>query len=1244
MKRSSSSAMVFRYVDAVDKLLVLFGTMGSIGEGLGTPVTLFIVSNIINEYGSIGTSISNEIVDKYALKLFSVAIGVGISAFVEGFCWTRTAERQVSRMRMEYLRSVLRQDVAFFDSQASSADTFQVVSHISTDAQLIQDVIAEKLPSCLNQLSAFTACLFVTFFLSWRLGLTSLPVCLLFIIPVVGFGKLLMGLGEQIKDAYDTAGGIAEQATSSIRTVYSYVGEIHTLEKFSLSLQKASELGIRQGMMKGLLIGSIGMVFVAWAFQAWIGMILVTTRGERGGTVFIAAISGLMGGLSLMSALPNVSFLSEAVIAAKRIKKMIEKVPTINSEEEEEEEKGKTAATINGHIEFRNVDFHYPSRPDMPILQKFNLDVQAGQTVAIVGGSGSGKSTIISLLERFYNPVKGEILVDGCSIDKIQILWLRSQMGLVNQEPILFATSITENILFGKEGASREQILSASMAANAHDFISALPKGYETQVGQFGVQLSGGQKQRIAIARALIRDPKILLLDEATSALDAQSEHVVQEALDSASQGRTTIIIAHNLTTVSQADKIVVLESGKITESGSHEELIHGNGAYSNMIKMQQLVAQGEVTNHMARPPGNPHPAIVKSSLQNTTSHPTKLDRSISMSPTNQTKLKGERKENQRISDSQPLQWRLLKMNAPEWKWAALGCLGATGTGSIQPVHAYCMGTVVSVYFQSDSSKIRSDTRFYSCIFLGLGALSFVTNLLQHYNFAIMGERLAKRVRERMLGNILTFEVGWFDRDENMSAAVSTRLVGETNAVRALIGDRISLLLQVFVTASLSYALTLVLSWRIAIVMIVIQPVIIISLYAKNMMMKSMSARAKKAHNEGTQLANEAVVNNRTITAFSSQNRILSLFEGTMEGPKRESIRQSWSSGIALSSAQFLTTTSVALVFCYGGRLLIERKIEPKNLFQVFFILMSTGKNIADAGSTSTDLAKGNNAARSIFKILDRKSQILPEEPQGLKAVGVTKGIIELRNVVFSYPSRPDQMIFTGMDLKIEAGKSMALVGPSGSGKSTVIGLIERFYDPIEGSVNIDGRNVKSYNLKTLRSHIALVSQEPTLFAGTIRENIIYGRGGATETDMIEAATQANAHEFISSMKDGYDTYCGERGVQLSGGQKQRIAIARAILKSPTILLLDEATSALDSASESLVQGALKKIMVGRTCIVVAHRLSTIQNVDTIAVINDGKVVEKGSHTELLSVGCTGLYYSLISLQDSQSLHRKTMY
>ncbi|PQQ05203.1 putative multidrug resistance protein [Prunus yedoensis var. nudiflora] len=299
---------------------------------------------------------------------------------------------------------------------------------------------------------------------------------------------------------------------------------------------------------------------------------------------------------------------------------------------------------------------------------------------------------------------------------------------------------------------------------------------------------------------------------------------------------------------------------------------------------------------------------------------------------------------------------------------------------------------------------------------------------------------------------------------------------------------------------------------------------------------------------------------------------------------------------------------------------------------------MSTGKNIADAGSMTSDLARGGRAIKSILSILDRESEISSEELEGIKKT--FKGHIELKNVVFAYPVRPDQMIFKGLNLKIEAGKTMALVGQSGSGKSTVIGLIERFYDPLNGSVSIDGCDIKLYNLRKLRSQIALVSQEPTLFGGTIHENIVYGKENATVAEVRKAAKLANAHEFISSMEEGYETYCGERGVQLSGGQKQRIALARAILKNPTILLLDEATSALDSVSENLVQEALEKMMVGRTCVVVAHRLSTIQKADSIAVIVNGKVAEKGSHHELLAVGRGGAYHSLIKLQSNQSPHR----
>ncbi|KAI3779497.1 hypothetical protein L2E82_09218 [Cichorium intybus] len=1232
---------MFYYADGIDKLLLLFGTLGSIGDGLMSPLTMVILGGVIDEYGTGGVSISNDTVDKYALQLLILAIGIAISAFIEGICWTRTAERQTSRLRMEYLKSVLRQEVGFFDTQVGSSTNFEVITAISGDAQLIQDVMAEKIPNCLAHLSALVFSIVVAFILSWRLAISSLPFALMFVVPVLGIGVLLKGLGMKMQGVYNIGGGVAEQAISSIRTVYSYVGEQQTIHKFSHALQTSMELGIKQGLTKGLMIGSMGMIFVAWAFVSWVGAYLVTEKGESGGRVFVSAICVIMAGLSAMSALPNVPFISDATTATTKMFEMISRVPRIDSKNH----KGKTIPSVMGHIEFRNVEFSYPSRPDTPILQGLNLKVKAGKTIGLVGGSGSGKSTIISLLERFYDPIKGDILLDGHRIKGLQLKWLRSQMGLVNQEPVLFATSIKENILFGKEGVSTEFVELAAKAANAHDFIVNLPDGYETQVGQFGIQLSGGQKQRIAIARALLKEPKILLLDEATSALDTESERVVQDALDQASVGRTTIIVAHRLTTIRKADKIVVLQSGKVIESGSHDELMWKNngedgGAYYQMVQLQQSATQNETVDNSYTPRSQRNlsyqtpttPVSVRSSFQNSPISP--ISPTLSMAHSVQMYSFEESDDEYLIEkpERSPSQWRLLQMNAPEWKNALLGCIGASGFGAISPIHAYFLGSVVSVYFLPDKAKVKSETEFYCIVFVGLGIACFFTNLLQHYNFAVMGERLTKRVREKMLENVLTFEVGWFDREENTSAAVCARLATEASLIRSLVGDRISLLLQVFVSAFLSFLLALIITWRVSIVMIAVQPLLIASFYSKIVLMKSLSAKAKKAQNEGTQLASEAVVNHRTITAFASQKRIMGLYAETLKGPRKECIKQSWFSGLGLCISQFVTTAAISLAFWYGGREINKGLVTPKEMFQVFFILMTTGKNIADAGSMSSDLSKGGGAVRCVLAILDRKSEIDPDDSEGLTIKRIN-GDIELKSVYFSYPSRPEQMILQGLSLKIEAGKTVALVGQSGSGKSTVIGMIERFYDPMRGSILIDERDLKDYNLRDLRSHIALVSQEPTLFAGSIRYNIVYGKEEASESEIRKAAKLANAHEFISSMKDGYETYCGERGVQLSGGQKQRIALARAILKNPTILLLDEATSALDSVSENLVQEALEKMMVGRTCVVIAHRLSTIQKSDSIAVIGNGKVIEKGSHSELLSMGIKGSYHSLMKMQ-----------
>lgn len=381
-----------------------------------------------------------------------------------------------------------------------------------------------------------------------------------------------------------------------------------------------------------------------------------------------------------------------------------------------------------------------------------------------------------------------------------------------------------------------------------------------------------------------------------------------------------------------------------------------------------------------------------------------------------------------------------------------------------------------------------------------------------------------------------------------------------------------SLLIQTCSAVIIACSMGLIISWRLALVMITAQPVIIASYYCRRVLLKNTSQKAIKSQDETSKIAAEAVSNLKTVTAFSSQNRILKMLEQAQKGPQKESIRQSWLAGIGLGTSQSLMTFTWALDFWYGAKLLTGGYMGVKDFFTTFMVLASTGRAIADAGTMTSDLAKGSNAVKSVFSVLDRVTLIDPEDPRGYRSDKLM-GCVELNDIHFAYPSRPGMMIFKGFSIHIEAGKSTALVGQSGSGKSTVISLIQRFYDPLKGVVKIDGRDIRSYHLSSLRKHIALVSQEPTLFGGTIRENITYGSSDhkPIEAEIVEAAKAANAHDFISGLKDGYDTFCGDRGTQLSGGQKQRIAIASAILKNAPVLLLDEATSALDSQSEKMV-------------------------------------------------------------------------
>ncbi|CAN6230657.1 unnamed protein product [Urochloa humidicola] len=1225
-----SFTSLFMHVDAVDVALMVLGLVGAIGDGMSTPIMFLIASRIFNNAGSGPDQLRQfrSKMNENARNLLILAAANWTMAFLEAYCWTRTAERQASRMRTRYLKAVLRQDVEYFDLNASSMS--EVIASVSNDSLAVQDALSEKVPNFVVNITMFLGSYAVGFALLWRLTLVGLPAALLLIIPGFLYGRILIDLARRIREQYTRPGTIAEQTMSSVRTVYSFVAESRVTAQFAAALKESARLGIKQGLAKGVAIGSSGMSFAIFAFNVWYGSRLVMDHGYKGGTVYAVSTVVIIGGTTLGTGLSNLKYFAEAGAAAERMLEVIQRVPKIDSDSNA----GEELANVTGEVDFRNVEFSYPSRPESPIFKSFSLRVLAGHTVALVGSSGSGKSTVIALLERFYDPSAGQVTLDGVDIRRLRLKWLRAQMGLVSQEPALFATSIRENILFGKEDATEEEVVAAAKAANAHNFISQLPQGYDTQVGEYGVQMSGGEKQRIAIARAIVKSPKILLLDEATSALDSNSERVVQEALELASTGRTTIVIAHRLSTIRKADMIAVMQSGEVKELGSHDELIaNENGLYSSLVHLQQTKESTDTEEVGGT--GSTH--VTRQS----SSHGMSKRLSTASSSILTVSMGGNAEANDENTETKlpvPSFVKLLMLNAPEWKNVLIGSFSAIVFGGVQPVSAYAMGSIVSIYFSTDHEEIKDQTRIYSLLFVGLALVSFLTNIAQHYNFGTMGEYLTNRIREHMISKVLTFEIGWFDRAENSSGAICSQLANDASIVRSLVGDRMSLIIQTVSAVLIAGIMSLVIAWRLALVMIAVQPVIIICFYARRVLLKSMSKKSMQAQSECSKLAVEAVANVRTVTVFSSQNRILRLFDQAQEGPRKESIRQSWFAGLGLSTSMGLLRCVWALTFWYGGILMAEHRISSKALFQTFLILITTGRVIADAGSMTTDLAKGADAVTSVFAILHRETEIDPDDPEGYKPEKV-KGEVDIREIDFAYPSRPDVIIFKGFSLSIQPGKSTALVGQSGSGKSTIIGLIERFYDPLVGSVEIDGRDIKTYNLRALRKHIGLVSQEPILFSGTIKENIVYGTETASEEEIESAARYANAHDFISSLKDGYDTWCGERGVQLSGGQKQRIAIARAILKNPAILLLDEATSALDSHSEMVVQEALDRILVGRTSVVVAHRLSTIQNCDVITVLEKGIVLETGTHASLMGRGSAGTYFGLVTLQQGCNQH-----
>ncbi|CAI0471011.1 unnamed protein product [Linum tenue] len=1081
-----------------------------------------------------------------------------------------------------------------------------------------------KVGNFMHYFSRFVFGFIIGFAKVWQISLVTLSIVPFIALAGGIYAYVTIGLLARVRKSYVKAGEIAEEVIGNVRTVQAFAGEEKAVRSYRDALSKTYEYGRKAGLAKGLGLGSVHCVlFLSWALLVWFVSIVVHKNISNGGESFTTMLNVVISGLSLGQAAPDITAFIRAKAAAGPIFQMIERhtVSRTNSKT------GKRLNKLEGHIQFKDVSFRYPSRPDVTIFDKLRLNIPAGKIVALVGGSGSGKSTIVSLIERFYEPESGQILIDGVDIKDFDLKWLRQQIGLVNQEPALFATSIKKNILYGKDDATMEEITHAAKLAEASSFINNLPDRFETQVGERGIQLSGGQKQRIAISRAIVKNPSILLLDEATSALDAESEKSVQEALDRAMVGRTTVVVAHRLSTIRNADMIAVVQGGKIVEIGSHEDLIaDSNSAYASLVHLQEAASNQR---HPSSGPTMEHQLSGKHSqeLSRTRSNLGASFRSDKDSVISRAGLDGA----EPAKPSTVSMRRLYAMVAPDWIYGVSGTIGAFFAGAQMPLFALGVSQALVSYYM-DWDTTRHEVKRIAILFSIASVLTVIAHAVAHLSFGIMGERLTFRVREKMFSAILQNEIGWFDDLNNNSSMLASRLATDATLLKTIVVDRSTILLQNLGLVVTSFVIAFILNWRITLVVLATYPLIISGHISEKLFMQGYGGNLSKVYLKANMLAAEAVSNIRTVAAFCAEDKILDLYGHELVEPSKRSFARGQIAGICYGISQFFIFSCYGLALWYGSTLMEKELASFKSVMKSFMVLIVTALAMGETLALAPDLLKGNQMAASVFEVLDRKSQMSGDAGEELKNV---EGKVELKNVCFSYPARPEVAIFKDFNLQVHLGKSVALVGQSGSGKSSVLALILRFYDPTSGRVMIDGKDIKKLQLRSLRRHIGLVQQEPALFATSIYENILYGREGATEGEVIEAAKLANAHSFISALPQGYSTKVGERGVQLSGGQKQRVAIARAVLKNPEILLLDEATSALDAESEHIVQQALDRLMRNRTTVMVAHRLSTIKNADQISVIQDGRIIEQGTHSSLVQKR-EGAYFKLINLQQEQ--------
>ncbi|MFD3942222.1 ABC transporter ATP-binding protein [Streptomyces sp. NPDC058579] len=1150
--------------------------------------------------------------------LVGAALLVYVLTYVRRYYGGRLALDVQHDLRTEMYGTITRLD----GRRQDELSTGQVVGRATSDLQLIQGLLF-MLPMTIGNVLLFLISLAVMAWLSLPLTLVALAVApALWFIAKRSRARLHPATWYAQAQAA-TVAGVVDGSVTGVRVVKGFGQEDQETGKIREASRKLFAGRLRTIRLNARYtpalqsVPALGQVAVL-ALGGWLA-----TRGEITlGTfvAFSAYLASLVGPVRMLAMVLTVA--QQARAGVDRVLELIDTEPVIKDGTKE------LPADAEATVEFDDVSFAYDD--GRPVLDGFSLEIRAGETVAVVGASGSGKSTVSLLLPRFYDVDHGAVLVGGHDVRELTQDSLRAAIGLVPEDSFLFSDTVRANIAYGYPDATQEQIETAARAAQADRFIAELPDGYDTKVGEHGLTLSGGQRQRVALARAILTDPRLLLLDDATSAVDARVEHEIHEALASVMAGRTTLLIAHRRSTLGLADRIAVLDDGRLSDIGTHAELEKRSALYRRLLTDPDEL--GGVSPGHTVPVELPEDRTLRAELD------AEFDAERGITPTLWVREEAESEESQTPGAT------------PELLAAVEALPPATDTPDIDEARAVT---------PEESYGLRRLLRgFRTPLLISLGlvavdagmglllpvlirhgiddgvnklamgavwaasALALITVVVQWFAQTAeikmtgrTGERVLYALRLKIFAQLQRLGLDYYERE--LTGRIMTRMTTDVDALSTFLQTG---LVTAFVSVTTFFGIMgalLVLDLQLALVVFATLPVLAVATY----FFRRSSVKAYELARDRISVVNadlqESVSGLRIVQAFRRENSGVAHFTARSADYREARVRGQWLISIYFPFVTLLSSVAAAAVMIVGanrieaGTLTTGALVAYLLYIDLFFAPVQQLSQVFDGYQQATVSLK--------------RMQELLQEPTSTAAAAEPLEVLSLRgeiafeDVSFAYGDEEEAL--TAVDLRIPAGQTVAFVGETGAGKSTLVKLVARFYDPTSGRVTADGTDLKNLDLTSYRHRLGVVPQEAYLFAGTVRDAIAYGRPEATDAEVEAAARAVGAHDMIATLDGGYLHEVAERGRNLSAGQRQLIALARAELVDPDVLLLDEATAALDLATEAQVNQATDRLAGRRTTLVVAHRLTTAARADRVILMAHGRVAEDGTHEELLARG-----------------------